>query len=602
VKILFVMLHPGFIRYYEGALRGLAAAGHDVHLAFEVTRAKLGEDRTAVALAASSDRITCGTTPERTESVRTFLARSDRSATRSGDLFAAPQATSREAAWDSLATTVRLLLDYLRYFEPVFANASALRERAGKRLPRLHAAAVRAIARGGPRTRALFASVLRRIERVIPVSPAIEAFVREQRPDVLLVTPLIELGSQQVDYVKCARRLGVPSALCVASWDNLTSKGLIRVTPDHVIVWNEAQRAEAETLHGVPADRVLVTGAQVFDDWFDAKPTRAREDFCRMVGLDPARPFVLYVGSSMFIAPDEVPFAEKWLSHLRSSDDGAIASLGVLVRPHPANARQWFAFDGPSFPNAAIWPPIGTDPNAADFRRDYFDSLYHCAAVVGINTSAQLEAAIIGRPVFTIRAPEFAHAQEGTLHFQHLLQVEGGMVQSAGTIEAHVRQLAAALSGGFDREAQRRFVRAFIRPRGLDAPAAPVFVNAVESIHLRGRTAPQPDSAAVVMMRPVAAGLARVARLLADDRPAWAYLLRPAVAAAVWVAAPVFWIRESAGDAAATAAKRIRRQAHRASYESMHGSARLFRRLRKSMSRTVLQAGVTAKRAVRRAR
>ena len=602
MKILFVMLHPGFIRYSDGALRRLAAAGHDVHLAFEVTRTKLGEDATASALAASSARITCGTTPERSESVRTFLARSDRSATRSGDLFAGPQAASREATWDSLATTVRLLLDYLRFFEPVFANASALRERAGKRLPRLHASTVKTIARGGPRARALFASVLRRIERVIPVSPAIEAFVRDQRPDVLLVTPLIELGSQQVDYVKCARRLGIPSALCVASWDNLTSKGLIRVSPDHVIVWNEAQRSEAETLHGVPADRVLVTGAQVFDDWFEAKPARSREEFCRMTGLDPARPFVLYVGSSMFIAPDEVPFAERWLSHLRRSDDDAVASLGVLIRPHPANARQWFAFDGAAFPNAAIWPPIGTDPNAPDFRRDYFDSLYHCAAVVGINTSAQLEAAIVGRPVFTIRAPEFAHAQEGTLHFQHLLQVEGGMVQSAATIDEHARQLAATLAGGFDRESQRRFVRAFIRPAGLDVRAAPAFVEAVESIRRRGGNAPQPDPAGVVVARPVVAGLARVARLLADDRPAWAYVVRPAVTAAVWAVAPLFWLRESAGEAAATAAKRTRRQLHRASYESMRSSAKLFRRLRKSMSKSVLQAGVTAKRAVRRAR
>ena len=50
-RILFVMLHPGFVRYYEGALRGLAAAGHDVHVAFEVSRAKLGEDATAARLA-----------------------------------------------------------------------------------------------------------------------------------------------------------------------------------------------------------------------------------------------------------------------------------------------------------------------------------------------------------------------------------------------------------------------------------------------------------------------------------------------------------------------------------------------------------------------
>jgi hypothetical protein len=227
-------------------------------------------------------------------------------------------------------------------------------------------------------------------------------------------------------------------------------------------------------------------------------------------------------------------------------------------RPHPANARQWFAFDHPSFPDAAIWPPIGTDPNAPTSAATISIRCITAAAVVGINTSAQLEAAIVGRPVFTIRAPEFAHAQEGTLHFQHLLQSKAAWSRARRRFDAHVRQLERTLSGAFDREAQRRFVRAFIRPRGLDAPAAPAFVDAVESIHRGGRTAPQSDSAAVVMMRPLAAGLARVARLLADDRPAWAYLLRPAVTAAVWIAAPVFWIRESAGEAAATAMKRLR--------------------------------------------
>jgi hypothetical protein len=34
-RILFVMLHPGFIRYYEEAIHELAGAGHEVHLAFE---------------------------------------------------------------------------------------------------------------------------------------------------------------------------------------------------------------------------------------------------------------------------------------------------------------------------------------------------------------------------------------------------------------------------------------------------------------------------------------------------------------------------------------------------------------------------------------
>ena len=66
---------------------------------------------------------------------------------------------------------------------------------------------------------------------------------------MLLVTPLVDIGSDQVDYVKAAQRLGIRSALPVLSWDNLTNKGLIRVQPDRVYVWNEAQKAEAVAMH-----------------------------------------------------------------------------------------------------------------------------------------------------------------------------------------------------------------------------------------------------------------------------------------------------------------------------------------------------------------
>src|SRR5690606_38223895 len=101
------MLHPGFVRYYESALRGMAAAGHDVHLAFEVSRAKLGEDETAARVAAWSPRLTCGPAPERAESVRAFLSRGDRTASRSGET---PGRVTAAEAWESLATSVRLLV------------------------------------------------------------------------------------------------------------------------------------------------------------------------------------------------------------------------------------------------------------------------------------------------------------------------------------------------------------------------------------------------------------------------------------------------------------------------------------------------------------
>ncbi|MBI3049006.1 MAG: hypothetical protein HYY76_11935 [Acidobacteria bacterium] len=601
-RILFVMLHPGFVRYYDDALQALAAAGHDVHVAFEVSRTKLGEDVTARRLAERSPGVTCGSTPERPESVREFLARGDREAIRSG----APLASSpwsregREEAWESLATTVRLLVDYLRFFDPVFAYAAALRARAEKRVPQVYRRWIRLVARGGAAARTALAGALSAVEYTIPPNRTLEAFVREHNPDLLLVTPLVELGSQQVDYIKCARQLGIRSALCVASWDNLTSKGLIRVIPEHVVVWNEAQKREAVELHGVAPGRVAVTGAQLFDPWFEARPSRSREDFCRTVGLDPGRPFLLYVGSSVFIAPDEVPFADEWLAAVRASADPAVARLGVLIRPHPANARQWQAFDASGFGNVALWPPIGTDPTAPDFRRDYFDSLYYSAGVVGINTSAQIEAGIVGRPVFTVRAPQFAHAQEGTLHFQYLVGGTG-LVRAAASLDEHVRQLAEIGGGTSAGAAGGEFVRWFVRPQGIDVPAAPVFARAIEALARLPRPAPRDAAWRWTALRPLAFVLARVARALAEDRPLWVYAIRPFVTAAVRTWALAFRIHEAWHRSVTSGLRRTGRRVYCVWYESSREARKRMRRATRKVAAAIRTAGVAAKRLARRA-
>ena len=77
--------------------------------------------------------------------------------------------------------------------------------------------------------RRLVTRVLEAIEEAVPRQKGVDAFVAGQRPDLLLITPLIELGSPQLDYLRAARALGIRSALCVWSWDHLSSKALIRV-------------------------------------------------------------------------------------------------------------------------------------------------------------------------------------------------------------------------------------------------------------------------------------------------------------------------------------------------------------------------------------
>ena len=96
--------------------------------------------------------------------------------------------------------------------------------------------------------------------------------------------------SQQVDLLKAARARRIPVAAAIMSWDHLSSKALLHVPPDMMVVWNDVQIREAVEMHGFPADRVVATGAQCYDQWFTRTPERSREAFCRAVGLRADRP------------------------------------------------------------------------------------------------------------------------------------------------------------------------------------------------------------------------------------------------------------------------------------------------------------------------
>ena len=276
------------------------------------------------------------------------------------------------------------------------------------------------------------------------------------------------------------------------------------ILPQAVIVWNEIQKREAVELHNVEPNRVLVTGSQLFDEWFSRRPSTTREAFCARVGLRPDRPILLYACSSLLEgSPAEAPFVVQWVKHLRASAHPLLRECGILVRPHFNRRREWKDVDLTDLLNVTCWDSEEGAPADARSKADYFDSLYHADATVGLNTSAMIEAAIVGRPVFTVLLPEFRSSQEGTVHFHYLLGGTDGLLRSARSLDEHADDLAAILEGrDADPDRSARFVRTFVRPGGLDVPATARFVEALEQL----AALPPPTPTAV---------------------PRWTHLIRP---------------------------------------------------------------------------
>jgi hypothetical protein len=112
-------------------------------------------------------------------------------------------------------------------------------------------------------------------------------------------------------------------------------------------------------------------------------------------------------------------------------------------------------------------------------RSRYFDTLFHAAATIGVNTSATIEAAIVDRPCLTVLSERYQATQSGRAHFRHL--TDAGFLFVAADPRAAAVHVAEVLAGADPgREARREFVSTFVRPYGSQALATDVFARAVE--------------------------------------------------------------------------------------------------------------------------
>jgi hypothetical protein len=161
------------------------------------------------------------------------------------------------------------------------------------------------------------------------------------------------------------------------------------------------------------------------------------------------------------------------------------------------------------------------DPRTLTLTSDYearqvlLECLRHATVVVGLNTSAEIEAGIVGRPVFTVLADAAqADGQHSTLHFHYLTEAEGGFVRVAPTLDAHVGQLAAEIERPRPASEWQQRVAAFVRPHGWDRPASAVLADAVDDVFgpdRRGRASkavvePAPSTAPSAATPPIRPG------------------------------------------------------------------------------------------------
>lgn len=303
-----------------------------------------------------------------------------------------------------------------------------------------------------PATRA----VIRFFEKFVPINNEISEVLKKYDPNMVLL-PDIVFPIDRL-FMRAAKKKNYFVMGLVRSWDNLTSKGVVQILPDKMVVLNSVMKNEAMKYVGMAENRILISGSPQYDIYFNKKyPIKSKKEFFAQLGIPEGRRLIL-------CAPffnDYIKSAIKIINTLTDSiSDGRLPNdLHLLVRFRPNSAE--IPEGRLKFSNhLTISRPcqLYFDNMGGLVKQDYeftesdvellFNSIYFSDVTINTISTLSIDAAALDKPVINVRfdaeplCPK-KHSVEQMVGHDHYEAIEkSGGVALANSMEQLIQQLS----------------------------------------------------------------------------------------------------------------------------------------------------------------
>ncbi len=278
-------------------------------------------------------------------------------------------------------------------------------------------------------------------------------------------------------FLTAARRLRLPVAGYIASWDHPVGKGLVSPLLDRYIVQNETMRVDLQRYHGIDPGRVSVTGWPQTDIYHRSRPRRVYGELLRGLGLEADRPVVLFAGN----APNNAPYEGNLVRRLVAwwQQTGARERFSLLLRPHPYDRQV-----DERFASALGQPGVAVQQANLTDLEDLATLLQHVDCVVANGGTILLEALVNDRPSVCVTFDEGApmgrrwadlnlagehyrkliesDAFYRAADFQELVLAIDRTLSSPAELRAERRRIVHKVVGEIDGRAAQRVVSAIV--------------------------------------------------------------------------------------------------------------------------------------------
>ncbi|MBI1792666.1 MAG: hypothetical protein HYR70_00560 [Chloroflexi bacterium] len=262
------------------------------------------------------------------------------------------------------------------------------------------------------------------------------SFLEKEMPDIVFCSH--QRSEFAVPAMLAARKLGIPTATFVYSWDNLP-KGRMAVHADYFLVWSEHMRDEMLQYYpDVTPGRIFIVGTPQFEHYFNQDIIEPREIFLRCYGLDPSRPVICFSGDDIATSPHDPDYLEDLAIALEQFPTRTRPQ--ILFRRTPTDVsgryeavlkrRPEIVSVEPAWINLADNDWTKVIPTDEDVRL-LVNIVRHCDFVVNVGSTMALDFAINHKPsIYLAYNPSSWRTEDGWNiedvyrypHFNHIGQ------------------------------------------------------------------------------------------------------------------------------------------------------------------------------------
>lgn len=251
--------------------------------------------------------------------------------------------------------------------------------------------------------RPFFRKIARHLDYYLVRNDNFKKIFDKYKPDIVFLAHLF--GDEEIAILREAIKRKVKSIGFINSWDKLTSRCILRILPDFMIVPNEITKMEAIKYHDVKNEKIFISGPPQFDLYKKALFT-PREKFCSNLGIEPHKQIILFCPTGRTFSDMDWDIVETLNKFFDTGQFGR--NVHVIVRFPPNDTveikrelhKKRFSFVTPGI-RFSSQRGVDWDMNFSDLQ-SLADNVYHSSLVICPPSTMSIDAAILDKPIINI--------------------------------------------------------------------------------------------------------------------------------------------------------------------------------------------------------